>query len=324
MPTSSPWRPWRCTPTTATTTSPRGRTSPSSPSRAPPAGYGEDPRPVALDLAASFWARESGAAHAAAYVLGYGAKQYGGPQSLHLRAAHVHPRGAGLCAALLLRPLAPSNLCAGYDGAGACSGDSGGPLVFAHAGEFVQAGVVSWGTGDCTDPGVYSLVAAARAFLAAAAPEARAAAYEPVADPCACSCDSNGFAAATHCDCGVHASHGGEPAEPFCYVRGPECPAARHAAGPASLLGAVTRACDLAPPAPPAAAAARRRDGAARRDHRPRARRSRPRGRGRARGEREPGVSAQAHGLNVFLGDKKQCGHECLRRWRGYGHTLFA
>lgn len=216
-----------------------------------PAGYGEDPRPVALDLAASFWARESGAAHAAAYVLGYGAKQYGGPQSLHLRAAHVHPRGAGLCAALLLRPLAPSNLCAGYDGAGACSGDSGGPLVFAHAGEFVQAGVVSWGTGDCTDPGVYSLVAAARAFLAAAAPEARAAAYEPVADPCACSCDSNGFAAATHCDCGVHASHGGEPAEPFCYVRGPECPAARHAAGPASLLGAVTRACDLAPPAPP-------------------------------------------------------------------------
>lgn len=217
-----------------------------------PAGYGADPRPVALDLAAAFWTREAGAVHDGAYVLGYGAEEYGGPQELHLRAAHVHPRGAALCEAQLLRPLAPSNLCAGYDGAGACSGDSGGPLVFAHAGAFVQAGVVSWGTGDCTDPGVYSLVAAARAFLAAAAPEAETAAYEPVVDPCACSCDSNGFAAATHCACGVHASHGAGPAEPFCYVRGPECPAARHAAGRASLLGAVTRVCvPLPPPLPP-------------------------------------------------------------------------
>ncbi|MEJ7798698.1 MAG: serine protease [Solirubrobacteraceae bacterium] len=51
-------------------------------------------------------------------------------------------------------------LCAGNGAADTCQGDSGGPLMVARQGEFVLAGVTSWGA-DCADPqhpGVFARV----------------------------------------------------------------------------------------------------------------------------------------------------------------------
>ncbi len=59
--------------------------------------------------------------------------------------------------------IADYEFCAGYvdGGRDACQGDSGGALVIKHDGSYVQAGIVSWGSG-CARPfmyGVYTRVA---------------------------------------------------------------------------------------------------------------------------------------------------------------------
>ncbi len=49
-------------------------------------------------------------------------------------------------------------ICAGYvtGGKDACDGDSGGPLMVVQEGQYVQAGITSWGVG-CAQPGQYGV-----------------------------------------------------------------------------------------------------------------------------------------------------------------------
>lgn len=78
--------------------------------------------------------------------------------------------------------------CAGYlkGGTDSCQGDSGGPIYAKVSGEWLQAGIVSWGIGcaDAKAPGVYTRITEYLEWIAETqatpAPEA-----EPVAEPAA-------------------------------------------------------------------------------------------------------------------------------------------
>ncbi len=88
------------------------------------------------------------------------------PLSKHLVQADLPIASQQACAAFLRRPARPAEFCAG-DGTGsadACNGDSGGPLFVAgHAGEVIQAGIVSWGPG-CAQPQTYGVYASVGHF----------------------------------------------------------------------------------------------------------------------------------------------------------------
>ena len=216
-----------------------------------PAHFGDavGPRAVSLDDG-TFWPDSANRTNAS-YVVGYGSESYDGPQSYYLQAAHVHLLSRTRCAQMLGFSLASSNGCAGLDGADACSGDSGGPLVVAHRGNFVQTAIVSWGVGssDCGDPenpGIYSLVASARAFIESRVSAAQFETWPFITedDPCACAddCVSNGFDVSPRCGCADHLGNG----QTFCYVKSDACyPLAIHST---FVFGALFRTCVLPPP----------------------------------------------------------------------------
>ena len=119
------------------------------------------------------------AAGMTATVIGWGVTKPRRPDE-HSDSAHISKRllranvpiaGRSACDAFLAFPANVSTepvFCAGdaKGGTDACNGDSGGPIfVPGHAGEPLQAGVVSWGDG-CAHPGSYGAYASVAHFEA--------------------------------------------------------------------------------------------------------------------------------------------------------------
>lgn len=228
----------------------------------PPINYGLPNGPKAIALADStFWYLNRDPVDAA-FVIGYGAQFYGGPQSYYLQAAHVHLNTRNECFQKMGNViLSRSNLCASLDGADSCSGDSGGPLIVAHNSSFYHVGIVSYALsgrecGDADNPGVYSLTSFTESFIQGINPDIK---YETFVEltgpnPCSCTsvetgCTSNGFDVSPRCGCADHSEDG----IAFCYVRFETCSISSHST---YFFGASYRFCDLTnpnvlPPFPP-------------------------------------------------------------------------
>ena len=238
-----------------------------------PALFGQEGGPRAVVFGdQTYWPPSVRAPLKAAYVVGYGADVYGGPQSKALEAAPVNLMTRPECEAAdqLGAALHPSNQCAtrvlsNGQSVDACSGDSGGPLVVVDDGEFVQVGIVSWGFGDCTVPqypGVYSRTVMptgssnedSLAFIQQQVADVTVRSLTGVdftGDACECNtaadCTSNGVATSPYCGCAQHIS----TTPPFCYVSNP-----RHCLTdtPSGLfLGAMYADCTVVVRPPPSA-----------------------------------------------------------------------
>jgi len=98
----------------------------------------------------------------AATVIGWGATSEGGWGTEDLMEVDVPIVDNAVCAQAYEGQInAPLEICAGLaqGGKDSCQGDSGGPLLVRNTGgEFIQAGVVSWGDG-CARPGKYGVYA---------------------------------------------------------------------------------------------------------------------------------------------------------------------
>ena len=134
-----------------------------------PAGGGSSPLPWATSADAQWFS-----AGDTATVIGWGATSEGGNGSNALKEATVPiVSDAGCTSAYGIQYVANQHLCAGYPqgGTDTCQGDSGGPLMVRNgAGQFILAGITSWGNGCARAgyPGVYSRVANLTSFIDAA------------------------------------------------------------------------------------------------------------------------------------------------------------
>ena len=100
-------------------------------------------------------------------VSGWGVTQENGSIPRFLQSVDVPLVSNAECnsAAAYNGSIANTEICAGYTDGGkdSCQGDSGGPLVVFDSGEWVQAGVVSWGEG-CALPDKYGVYARVASF----------------------------------------------------------------------------------------------------------------------------------------------------------------
>lgn len=109
-------------------------------------------------------------------ILGWGADRENGSQQRYLLKAQVPFVTDTACGAAYKAKFdAKSMLCAGNlktGGVDTCQGDSGGPMVNRNAaGQWIQVGIVSWGTGCARPnyPGVYTEVSTFTTAIEAAA-----------------------------------------------------------------------------------------------------------------------------------------------------------
>ena len=114
-----------------------------------------------------------------ATILGWGNMESGGSYALREAAIPVIPDDE--CAAKHPATFEADTMVCASDreqGIGTCSGDSGGPLlVLTRSGAYRQAGVTSWGSDECGEPGKTSAFArvggpALRDWIASIVPEA--------------------------------------------------------------------------------------------------------------------------------------------------------
>lgn len=94
-------------------------------------------------------------------VAGWGTTSSGGPQSSKLLAVRIRVITNTECNQKYKeknKMVGPGMVCAGSQGKDSCQGDSGGPLVVDGRSQAKQIGIVSWGIGCASYPGVYTRV----------------------------------------------------------------------------------------------------------------------------------------------------------------------
>ena len=90
---------------------------------------------------------------------GWGTTSFGGPSSMELLYANVIGMSNSDCNSDYPGQITDDMICCDSPFfRDACQGDSGGPLVFNNGGTFELVGLVSWGNGCATNPGVYARV----------------------------------------------------------------------------------------------------------------------------------------------------------------------
>ncbi|XP_069923822.1 transmembrane protease serine 9 [Oryctolagus cuniculus] len=104
-------------------------------------------------------------------ITGWGSVREGGAMARHLQQAAVRVLSEQTCRRFYPVQISSRMLCAGFPqgGVDSCSGDAGGPLACREpSGRWVLTGVTSWGYGCGRPhfPGVYTRVAAVRAWIA--------------------------------------------------------------------------------------------------------------------------------------------------------------
>jgi trypsin len=116
-------------------------------------------KPVAIYSGLSFDGVDASLTGKVATIVGWGSTSpYGDIYPERLQQVELPIISNTTCSEAYSSEITDNMICAGYSEGGkdSCYGDSGGPLMVQIDGEWVHAGVVSWGQG-CAQPGFYGV-----------------------------------------------------------------------------------------------------------------------------------------------------------------------
>lgn len=98
-------------------------------------------------------------------VIGWGDLAYQGTSATYLMQVDIPIVASATCQSLTGDTITARMVCAGVTGKDSCQGDSGGPLMLLQGSTWLQIGIVSFGNGCGTQPGVYARVSALSSWI---------------------------------------------------------------------------------------------------------------------------------------------------------------